>query len=430
MIAMVVAIFAGLGGTIINMTRAADASGMIVGLGGRCIDVDNAVFENRRQIWMWDCHGGAAQIWTVRDNGTITIGGNYCLDVYWGKTEAQTPIWLFTCNGSAAQQWRYQANGTLLNPNSGRCLDVQWGRAENFVPLWLWDCYGGEAQRWNIPLAPPPPPPTPTPTDPTPTDPTPTPTNPTPTPTNPTPTPTNPTPTPTNPKPPTTSPTNPTPPTSGGTTSPTPSRTSTPTPSRTSGTSSTTSSTPAPPVITNNFTEKELVKPGKKIQRVIYYLDGVKVAEVTEAPFLYRPDTTTLSTGTHLLRAETIYTDGTIINTTRDINIEAVEESTNAPKRQAAESAKSGSGTAIILFMVGGCLLIVFLIVFLKYFWRPSDEPSVPKEHKSFSLFKSRSSSGGDDAGFVELGADTITDVKPARRINFGVPRKPSDWWR
>jgi hypothetical protein len=127
----------------------ATRSGEIRGVGGKCVDVDNAGTADGTKTQLWTCNGTGAQRWTLPGDGTIRALGK-CLDVQHGGTANGTPTWLWTCNGSGAQQWTEQSGG-LVNPQSGRCLDAAGNSSADGTVLHIWDCHAGANQRWTLP---------------------------------------------------------------------------------------------------------------------------------------------------------------------------------------------------------------------------------------------------------------------------------------
>ncbi|MFJ9523715.1 ricin-type beta-trefoil lectin domain protein [Kitasatospora sp. NPDC101801] len=79
---------------------------------------------------------------TVRQNGK-------CLDLAYGQTVNGTAIQLWDCNGGANQIWQTRADGSLYNPLSGRCVDLPFGDRTYGKALALWDCNGGTNQVWD-----------------------------------------------------------------------------------------------------------------------------------------------------------------------------------------------------------------------------------------------------------------------------------------
>jgi len=62
-------------------------------------------------------------------------------------------VQLWDCNGGANQVWRPQADGTLRNPLSNKCLDAPGRSSADGTPLQIWDCNGGTNQQWRSPPA-------------------------------------------------------------------------------------------------------------------------------------------------------------------------------------------------------------------------------------------------------------------------------------
>ncbi|MDQ7906241.1 DUF1080 domain-containing protein [Phytohabitans sp. ZYX-F-186] len=120
--------------------------GPILGVGGKCLDVDNAGTADHTRIQLYTCNGSAAQRWS-RVGETYRALGK-CLDVDNGGTANGTKVQLYTCNGSAAQVWRPQPDGTLLNPQSGKLLDVLGGSTADRTQAHIWEPAGVLSQRW------------------------------------------------------------------------------------------------------------------------------------------------------------------------------------------------------------------------------------------------------------------------------------------
>ncbi len=125
-------------------------AGPIVGLGGKCLDVNAAGTADGTKIQIYGCNGTAAQQWTVGTDGTVRALGK-CLDVDAAGTANGTKVQLWTCNGTGAQDWEPGPNGSLVNPASGKCLDVSENRAVDGQQIHIWTCYGGDNQRWTLP---------------------------------------------------------------------------------------------------------------------------------------------------------------------------------------------------------------------------------------------------------------------------------------
>jgi hypothetical protein len=125
-------------------------TGLIVGPGGKCLDVDTNTAVNGNAAQLWTCGNATGQRWSVSPDGTVRAFGR-CLDVDANGTANFTPVQLWECNGSGAQQWTPQSNGSLLNPQSGRCLDVPQGNTADGTHLQIYDCNGLWTQEWILP---------------------------------------------------------------------------------------------------------------------------------------------------------------------------------------------------------------------------------------------------------------------------------------
>ena len=127
------------------------ATGAISGLGGRCLDIVGGGTVNGTRVQVWDCTGGANQVWLPLLGGMLkNPQSGRCLDVYGAGTANGTPLQIWDCNGTANQLWWTLPNGSIENPVSGRCLTaVNWGTA-NGTGIQIWDCGDDWPQRWSM----------------------------------------------------------------------------------------------------------------------------------------------------------------------------------------------------------------------------------------------------------------------------------------
>lgn len=123
--------------------------GPIVGVGGKCVDVNGGATADGTKIQLWTCNGTAAQFWSPSGQTWRAVGK--CLEVAGGGTADGTKVQLWTCNGTGAQNWTSGANGSLVNPQSGKCLDASGGSSADGTQLIIWSCHGGTNQRWTLP---------------------------------------------------------------------------------------------------------------------------------------------------------------------------------------------------------------------------------------------------------------------------------------
>ncbi|WP_340643627.1 glycosyl hydrolase [Streptomyces spinosirectus] len=125
-------------------------TGVITGVGGKCVDVAGANPANGTAVQLYDCNGTNAQSWTVGSDGTVRALGK-CLDVTGQGTANGVKLQLWDCNGSGAQQWVAESDGHLKNPQSGRYLDVPGGNTANGTRLQIWDRNTNAWQIWHLP---------------------------------------------------------------------------------------------------------------------------------------------------------------------------------------------------------------------------------------------------------------------------------------
>ncbi|GAA2153784.1 MULTISPECIES: RICIN domain-containing protein [Glycomyces] len=119
----------------------------------RCLDVPNSATATGTQVQIWDCHGGANQLWTYTAAKELTVyadGNKRCLDASGGGTANGTPAIIWTCHGGANQQWNRNADGSITNAASGLCLDVSGQGTANGTKVHLWSCTGASNQKWTL----------------------------------------------------------------------------------------------------------------------------------------------------------------------------------------------------------------------------------------------------------------------------------------
>ncbi|HEY3607688.1 MAG TPA: ricin-type beta-trefoil lectin domain protein [Pseudonocardiaceae bacterium] len=120
---------------------------------GKCLDVPNASTTAGTQTQIWDCNGGANQVWTHTSAGQLTVysGINQmCLDANGRGTSPGTKVDIWSCDGGANQQWQLNSNGTVTGVQSGLCLDVTGAGTTNGSSVELWTCNGQSNQQWAI----------------------------------------------------------------------------------------------------------------------------------------------------------------------------------------------------------------------------------------------------------------------------------------
>jgi hypothetical protein len=119
----------------------------------RCLDVPGSSTTPGVQVEIWDCAGGANQLFTHTSDGQLTVysgGSKLCLDASGQGTSPGTEVVTWTCNGQSNQHWTVNANGTITGVQSGLCLDVTGASTANGALVELWTCNGGANQQWSL----------------------------------------------------------------------------------------------------------------------------------------------------------------------------------------------------------------------------------------------------------------------------------------
>lgn len=124
----------------------------LVGLAGKCLDVNGGSTEDGAVVQLYTCNGTPAQRWTLSDNQIIGPGGK-CLDVTDNMNADGAKLQLWSCSGGANQQWTLQ-DGQIVGLG-GRCVDVTDNSSADRTPAQIWSCSGAANQKWAFtdPLA-------------------------------------------------------------------------------------------------------------------------------------------------------------------------------------------------------------------------------------------------------------------------------------
>ncbi|MEV8508937.1 family 16 glycoside hydrolase [Actinoplanes sp. NPDC051475] len=133
--------------TVGTGATAGPRTGTVTGIGGKCLDVDNAGTADKTKVQLYTCNNSSAQSWT-RNGDTLRALGK-CLDVDNAGTADGTKVQLYTCNNGPAQVWQQQSNGSLLNPQSGKVLDAAGGASTDGTPVQIWGWADVAQQRWT-----------------------------------------------------------------------------------------------------------------------------------------------------------------------------------------------------------------------------------------------------------------------------------------
>ncbi|MFI6317211.1 ricin-type beta-trefoil lectin domain protein [Nonomuraea sp. NPDC050556] len=129
-------------------------TGMLAsGLAGKCVDNYHGDDVAGNKVTSWRCNPGAAQRWTLANDGTIRPqNGANCLTA--NGTANASKITLAAFTGAGGQKWQPRGNNSLLNPASGKCLDVPGSNTANNVQLQIYTCNASNAQKWSVPYQP------------------------------------------------------------------------------------------------------------------------------------------------------------------------------------------------------------------------------------------------------------------------------------
>lgn len=125
-------------------TALPDVTGTITGVGGLCVDDRYSGQFNGSVVQIWVCNATAAQLWTLRPDGTIRAFG-MCM-----SSTAAGGVVLWACNGGDAERWRLGSASALVNAATGMCLDDRNMSTSVGTDLRIFACHGGSSQRWTV----------------------------------------------------------------------------------------------------------------------------------------------------------------------------------------------------------------------------------------------------------------------------------------
>ncbi|MFG2041463.1 RICIN domain-containing protein [Dactylosporangium sp. NPDC048998] len=78
----------------------------------RCLDVNGASKDNGAELVIWDCHGGANQLWRpVRDGDgyrLVSLNSGRCIGIDSGNPAPGAVARQWDCDGSTNQRWQFQ----------------------------------------------------------------------------------------------------------------------------------------------------------------------------------------------------------------------------------------------------------------------------------------------------------------------------------
>ncbi|MGW4115901.1 ThuA domain-containing protein [Actinosynnema sp. NPDC004786] len=118
----------------------------IVGIGGKCVDVNGASTADGAKVQLWTCNSGNNQKWTQTGSTLQALGK--CMTVANGSQTDGAAVQLWSCSGASSQNWSVQSDGTIRNGT--KCLDANGGSSADGTQLIIWSCNGGANQRWSL----------------------------------------------------------------------------------------------------------------------------------------------------------------------------------------------------------------------------------------------------------------------------------------
>ncbi len=120
------------------------APGLIIHPGsGDCVDAGGP----NRTLWLFRCNYTNAQMFTLRADGRIEVGG-HCVLPLGGGTASGTQVGTAPCGSTdAAQLWTVESGNALRNTASGLCLTAP--NPTGLAGLYLGSCSG---DTWALPV--------------------------------------------------------------------------------------------------------------------------------------------------------------------------------------------------------------------------------------------------------------------------------------
>jgi len=123
----------------------------IVGIGGRCIDIQGGAAVNRADLLMNTCNGNASQNWlySTSDKSLRSLGK--CMEIANSARKSGTRVQLNSCNGAAGQTWeRRDTDKTIRSAASpSLCLQPKGGSSALQAKIEVATCTGSAAQQWT-----------------------------------------------------------------------------------------------------------------------------------------------------------------------------------------------------------------------------------------------------------------------------------------
>ncbi|MGW6419683.1 ricin-type beta-trefoil lectin domain protein [Streptomyces sp. NPDC055055] len=120
-----------------------DGEGAIIGVGGRCLDLEAGASADGTAVQIYPCHNQGPQKWSTTGD-TLRIKGK-CAVVNVNLVQ------LGACDGTAAQKFTVRADKSIYHVASGRCLYVPGTTDANSTNLAVGNCHPTDAdQQWTV----------------------------------------------------------------------------------------------------------------------------------------------------------------------------------------------------------------------------------------------------------------------------------------
>ncbi|RSS79042.1 hypothetical protein EF918_18775 [Streptomyces sp. WAC06614] len=115
----------------------------ILGLAGKCMDLQSGNTADGTPIQLYTCNATKAQQWRL--TGDTLRFQEKCATNQGGMFR------LAPCDGSPAQKFAYRpADKTLYHPATNQCVDVPAGNSTDGTDLNIWTCNGAPSQVWTF----------------------------------------------------------------------------------------------------------------------------------------------------------------------------------------------------------------------------------------------------------------------------------------
>ena len=118
----------------------------ILGIEGKCLDVNDRGIFDRAQVQLSRCNDSAAQRWSFKEGALQGMKGQ-CLDAIDQNQQADTSVQFLTCNGGKTQYWLFEKGS--FKASGDRCLEAISSSADENFQVQLRPCTESAAQRWQ-----------------------------------------------------------------------------------------------------------------------------------------------------------------------------------------------------------------------------------------------------------------------------------------